>query len=73
MEGKEIKIEGKPAKRFRVYQTDINNEPYKCEGEYDTVHEVNSHRWRLDRRYKIAVNRKFMTRSEFREWAKSQK
>ena len=41
--------------------------------EYDTVDGVKAHRWRLDRRYKIEVGRKFMTRNKFEEWAKRQK
>ena len=32
-----VKIAGKPTKRFRVWRTDITDEPYECEGEYDTV------------------------------------
>ena len=65
----EINVPGKKGKRFRVWRTDI----YKCEGEYDTVDGVKAHRWKLDRRYKIEVGRKFMTRNEFDEWAKSQR
>ena len=29
-----MKIEGEPSKRFHVYRTDINDEPYEREGEY---------------------------------------
>jgi hypothetical protein len=65
----ELKVPGEKGKRFRVWRADI----YKLEGEYDTVDEVKAHRWRLDRRYKIEAGRKFMTRNEFDEWAKSQK
>jgi hypothetical protein len=68
-DGDRIKTEGEPIKRFRVYRADI----YKCEGEYNTIEEVKAHRWRLDRNYKIEIGRKFMTRSEFDEWAKNQK
>ena len=66
-----MKIEGEPAKPFRVYRTDINNDPFECKGEYDTIAEVTSHRYRADRRYKISVDRKFMTRAEFDAWAQS--
>ena len=70
-DGDKLKIEGERTKRFRVYRTDIDDESYECEGEYDTVDEVNAHRWRLDRHYRIEVGRKFMTKSEFAEWAKN--
>ncbi|MGC2221017.1 MAG: hypothetical protein WA624_00910 [Methylocella sp.] len=67
-----MEIEGAPVKRFRVYYCDINNEPHECEGEYDTIDQLNAHRWRLDRRYKIAVGGKFLTRTEFAAWVKQQ-
>jgi hypothetical protein len=70
---KEIKIEGERSKSFHIYYTDIDDRPHTCEVEYDTVEEVQKHRYRLDRRYKIRVGGKFMTRKEFDEWAKSQK
>lgn len=66
-----MKVEGIPAKRFRVFRTDINDDPFECEAEYDTVTEVRSHHYRLDRRYKVSVDRKFMTRAEFDAWAQS--
>ncbi|MGC2826493.1 MAG: hypothetical protein WA322_20050 [Pseudolabrys sp.] len=68
----EIKTPGEKGKLFRVFRT-INNEPYECVGEYDTAEEVNAHRGRLDHSYRIEVGRKFMTQSEFHEWAKNQK
>lgn len=66
-----MKVEGEPGKRFRVFRTDINDEPFECEGEYDTVAEVRSHRYRADRRYKISVSRKFMSLAEFEVWVKA--
>ncbi|WP_068014893.1 hypothetical protein [Rhodoplanes sp. Z2-YC6860] len=68
-----MKIEGEMMKRFVVYRTDINDDPYEREGEYDTIEEVKAHKWRLDRHYKIRVDGKFMTRREFDNWAKSAK
>ncbi len=68
-----MKIEGELSKRFAVYRTDINDEPFERDGEYDTLEQVNGHKWRLDRRYKIRVDGKFMTRTEFDAWAKSKK
>lgn len=65
-----MRVEGEPGKRFRVFRTDINDDPFECEGEYDTVAEVRAHRYRLDRRYKISVTRKFMSRTEFEAWAR---
>jgi hypothetical protein len=65
-----MKVEGEPGKRFRVSRTDINSDPFECEGEYDTIAEVRAHRYRADRRYKISVTRKFMTRTEFEAWAR---
>jgi hypothetical protein len=64
-------IEGKPSKRFRVFRLDDKGEPYECVCEFDTLGEV---RWptRQDRRHKISVDQKFMTRTEFNSWAKSQ-
>jgi hypothetical protein len=66
------KIEGEPSKRFRVYYADIENNPYECEAEYGTVAEVFAHGYRLDRRYKIRVGGKYLTRDEFRKWATEQ-
>jgi hypothetical protein len=71
-EPERMTIEGELSKRFRVFWCDINNNPYECEGEYDTIAEVRAHPWRLDRRYKIRIGAKFMTRAEFEEWAKNQ-
>jgi hypothetical protein len=67
-----MSIDGEMAKPFRVYTTDIDNQPHECVGEYDTVAEVQAHRWRLDKRYKIQIpGRKFLTRPEFGEWVKT--
>jgi len=63
-----MKVHGERTKRFRIFRTDINDEPFECEGEYDTVAEVRAHRYRADRRYKISVSRKFMGRTEFEAW-----
>ena len=65
-----MKVQGEPGKRFRVFRTDINDEPFECEAEYDTVAEVRSHRCRADRRYKISVSRTFMSRAQFEVWAR---
>lgn len=66
-------VEGEMAKPFRVYTLDIDDKPYECVGEYDTIAEVQAHRWRLDKRYKIQVSgRNFLTRPEFEDWAKTQ-
>jgi hypothetical protein len=67
-----MKIEGERVERFRVYWCDINNDPYEVEAEYQTVAEVLAHRFRLDRRYKIAVAGKYLTKTEFEAWAKSE-
>ena len=69
-DGNRMTIEGEPTKRFRVWWMGENDMPYKCEGEYDTVEELNEHKWRLDRHYKIEFGRKYITRREFSEWAK---
>ncbi len=68
-----MEIEGEPAKRFKVFRTDIDDKPYECLAEYDTIDEVRAHRWRLDQRYRIWVGGQFMTRAEFEAWAKEQK
>ena len=65
-----MKIEGEPVKRYRVFRLDINDEPFECDGEYETLAELRTHRRRLDRRYKICVGRKFMTDHEFEDWKK---
>jgi hypothetical protein len=65
-----MEIEGEPTKKFRVYRTDINNEPFQCVGAYNTVAEVRAHNGRPDRRYKIEVRRKFYTIAEFDQWVK---
>ncbi|MFZ2155499.1 MAG: hypothetical protein WAV72_05180 [Bradyrhizobium sp.] len=66
-------IEGEMAKPFRVYTTDIDDKPFEVDGEYDTIAEVRSHKWRLDKCYKIQTpGRKFLTRHEFEAWAKTQ-
>jgi hypothetical protein len=69
-----MSIEGEMAKPFRVYTLDIDDKPYECVGEYETIAEVRAHRWRLDKRYKIQVpdGPKFLTRQEFGEWTKTQ-
>ena len=66
----EMFSEGESSKRFRIYWCDINYEPYQREAKYDTIAEVRAHRYRLDRRYKISLGRKFVTRIEFEGWAK---
>lgn len=66
-----MRIGGEHGKRFRVFRTDIDDRPYECEAEYDSMEQVRSHRWRADRRYKISVSRRFMTRAEFDAWARS--
>lgn len=66
-----VKIAGKPSKRFRVWRTDIDDKPYVCEAEYDTVEELNAYRWRLDWDYRIEVGKQFMTRREFADWAQN--
>jgi hypothetical protein len=65
-------VEGKAPKRFRIYRLDINGEPYESLGEYDSISEVQAHRYRQDWRYKIRVNGKWLTRREFDAWAKEQ-
>jgi hypothetical protein len=67
-----MKIIDAPMKRFRIFRTDIKGDPFECEGEYDTVAELRAHKRRADRRYKISVDRKFMTDAEFEAWAKGQ-
>ncbi len=73
MEDEVDEIEGEPGKRFAVWRADIDNVPYVCEGEYDTIVEVLRHRWRMDRRYRIRVEGKFLTLREFETWAESNK
>ncbi len=66
-----MQIEGKKAKPFRVFTTDTDNNPHDLVAEYDTVGEVQTHKWRLDKRYKIEIRgRKFLERREFDDWAK---
>jgi len=55
-----------------VYYADIDNKPYESEAEYETVAEVFAHLYRLDRRYKIRVGGKYLTRDEFTKWATEQ-
>jgi hypothetical protein len=66
----EMKIEGHIEKRIKIYWCDINNEPFEVEAEYETPAEVLAHRYRLDRRYKIRVGGKYLTRDEFEKWAR---
>jgi hypothetical protein len=67
---RKMEIEGTTGKRFRVYYCNVNNEPHECEAEYDTPEELNAHRWRHDRRYKIRAGGKFF--GQFFEWIKTQ-
>jgi hypothetical protein len=67
-----MEIEGASAKRFQVYYCDSNNEPHEREGAYDTIEQLNVHKWRLDRRYKIRVGGQFLTRAEFAVWVTQQ-
>jgi hypothetical protein len=69
---KHLTVEGEPTTRFRVYWCDINDQPYECDAEYDTVAGVLAHKYRADRQYKICIGRKFYTRREFQEWIKQQ-
>lgn len=69
--GEPMKVEGGARQTLRAFRTDINDEPFECEGEYDTVAGVRAHRYRADRRYKISVRRRSMTRSEFGTWARA--
>ena len=41
-----MKIEGEPSRRFKVFRTDIDDNPYECLAEYDTIEQVQAHRWR---------------------------
>jgi len=69
-----MKVEGEIGKPFGIYWLDINDHPHECEAEYETIEQVRSHRYRLDRQYKIRVRgRKYLTRTQFEEWAKKQK
>ena len=43
-----MKIEGEPSRRFKVFRTDIDDNPYECLAEYGTIEQVQAHRWRLD-------------------------
>jgi hypothetical protein len=67
-----MEAEDEPAerKRFRIFWCDIDGNPYECEAECDTADEVRSHRYRLDRLYKIRLGRRLYTREEFEELAK---
>jgi hypothetical protein len=65
-----MKFEDEPTKQFRIYRTDINNEPFECVGAYNTAAEVRAHNRRPDRRYKIEVHRTFYTVAEFDRWVK---
>jgi hypothetical protein len=42
------------------------NEPFEVEAEYETPAEVLAHRYRLDRRYKIRVGGKYLTRNDLK-------
>ena len=66
-----VKLAGKLTKRLHVWRIDVYSKPYASEGDYDTVHGLNAHRWRSDWDYKIQVGRSFMTRREFGDWAKN--
>jgi hypothetical protein len=62
------------AKRFLVYLCDNKGKPAMLEGEYETVHEVRAHPWRLGRVSKSLVDGKFyLTPGEFDAWAPTQR
>jgi hypothetical protein len=57
-------------KRFRVYRTDIDCEPYECEGAYDTVAETLAHRRTLEWSYLVHFDGDYSTWPEFESWTK---
>lgn len=66
----EIRIEGEPTARFKVYRVNLANKPHgEPMAAYNTASEVVDFcRKRADRRYKIEVKRAFMSLIEFNEW-----
>ena len=67
--------EGELAKRFRLYQQDIEGKPVSPpDGEYDTPAEALAHiNRRLDRRYLVSgIGPKLATAPEFRKWISEQ-
>jgi len=65
-------VEGPPAKRFRIYRLDIDDNLYECVAAFDTIDEVRAFRRRPDWRYTVLVNRKRHTQAEFEAWVKTQ-
>jgi hypothetical protein len=69
-----MKIEGERGLQFGIYTLDIDESPYERVFECETIAEVESYRWRNDKRYKIQVpGRRYLTRSEFAAWKTQQK
>lgn len=68
--------EGEPAKRFRLYQQDIDGKPVSPpDGEYDDPAEALAHiDRRRDRRYLVSgIGPKLANALDFRKWATEQK
>jgi hypothetical protein len=64
----ELLVDGEKSKRFRVYDSDIDDRPFRCLGSFDTVAEVLTFCRRLDVRYKINVAaREYLSLPEFKK------
>jgi hypothetical protein len=60
-------IPGEPAKRFKIYRADLQNNPVgEALGGYDTEAEVLAHKQRRDWRYVIHEQRKSVTAAELK-------
>ncbi len=63
-----IKIEGEPLKRFRIFRSDKDQRnTFELAAEYDSEVEAVAHRWRNDWHYKILENGSSVTLRELRE------
>jgi hypothetical protein len=58
---------GKPSKRFAVYEATANGEILRLVARYDDVNDVLKSTNRLDKHWRIRVDRDYLTVTQFRE------
>jgi len=62
---------GKPSKRFAVYEATANGEILRLVARYDDVNDVLRSTNQLDKHWRIRVDRDYLTVTQFRERAES--
>lgn len=64
----EIKIEGEPGPRYRIFDCDRDGHPHECVFETNQLAELDGFSRRADKRYMWRIDGRFMNKSEFESW-----